>query len=95
MNVRFPPIADILAAVKSGSAMGDSMSEDARNSLIAWGWVTLTIVLFCVFLFLTKDIELPSWTRVAAAGLGLLGITISLTRFWLARSKQKSDGAAR
>lgn len=66
------------------------MSEDARNSLYAWGVVSLVAVLFVVGLWLFKaiDLDLPDWVVIVIAVMMVAEGLWTLVSWWRMRRAQ-------
>jgi hypothetical protein len=68
------------------------MSEDARNSLIAFASVLAIFGSFYLVTWLTPDnLEVPAWLGLAAVALCLF---INLVRAIMARRRRRRQGAA-
>ena len=71
------------------------MTDDGRNSLIAVTCVTALAAASLLFLWLSKGVELPSWTPLAAFGLALLNVLVGLRRWRTVRSRRRQGHIGR
>lgn len=65
------------------------MTEDARNSLIAFGSVTTFFSGLYLFLWMMKGVELPAWMLYAVVGLNILIGVINIARGIRKRVRRK------